>query len=351
MTPRISIVMATFNGAAHVAEQIASLLAQTVAPAELVVSDDGSTDDTMAIAARALADAPFPVKLVVNAERKGYRRNFTEAAGLCTAPLIAFCDQDDVWRPDKLAAMGRAFDGPDVLLAYHNATITDAVGRVTGRLYPPGGRSRQSESTLTDPWSFSLGFTQVFRRDLLAFSQLHAMSRDFLFPDERLAHDQWFFFLASCFGRIGFVDEDLVAYRQHAANVFGASSRRLGRFEVLKATLDHSRRQLEARRGSLEARARILSTVAASASHAEARRARAAEVADHYADLARLCAARAAAYDLSVGAKAWAWSRLLAGRRARRAKGLLYLPRHAARDLTFGVILGGLAAAPGSPAR
>lgn len=347
MASETAIVLATYNGATFVGEQVASLLAQTTPPAELVVADDRSTDDTLRIIEDALVSVPFPVRLHRNQERKGYRRNFIEASSLCTAPLVAFCDQDDVWRPDKLARMQQAFADPAVLLAYHNAAIVDRHGGFAGRLYGPDGGRKRSDSSLADPWSFSLGFTQVFRRELTGFTPLQAASADFLFRGERLAHDQWFFFLASSFGQVAFVDEDLVAYRQHDANVFSAVDRgRARRLEILKATLDHSRGQIEDRRASLVAKARIFRAIQVDTAQPQDRRTKAAELAAHHEDMADLYAARIGSYDRPMAEKGWAWLRLMTARGRLRARGLAYPLRHAARDLAFGVLFGHLAAPP-----
>ncbi|MCJ2089605.1 glycosyltransferase [Methylobacterium sp. E-005] len=344
MMAQISVVMATYNGAAHVRQQALSLLAQAQLPAELVVADDGSTDATLDVLRDTLAGAPFPVHLHQNALNKGYRRNFIEAASLASAPLVAFCDQDDVWRPDKLARMTRAFDDPAVKLAYHNAAVTDRESRATGRLYGSDGGRKVSESSLADPWSFSLGFTQVFRRELIAFTPLHALSCDFLFPQERLAHDQWFFFLASCFGRIAFIDEDLVAYRQHEANVFGAIDRgRARRLAVFKATLDHSRGQVAARGASLSAKEAILKAIAKDETQDGSCRATATALAGHYEEFAALYADRVGTYSHGIGSRTAFWLHLLASRRRLGTRGLAYPARHAVRDLVFGVLLASLA--------
>lgn len=345
MRANVSVVMATYNGGAFLREQLLSLRAQTQPPAELVVADDGSTDSTLEVIRDALAGAPFSVHLHRNGLNKGYRRNFIEAASLASAPLVAFCDQDDVWHPNKLARMSRAFDDPAVMLAYHNASIIDCQGRTNGQLYGPNGGRKRSESSLTDPWSFSLGFTQIFRRELCTFTPLQPFSRDFLFPRERLAHDQWFFFLASCLGRVAFVDEDLVAYRQHSDNVFGAIDRgRARRLGVLKATLDHSRGQVEARGASLSAKAAVLDSIAADQGQPSGYRATAAALTTHHKEFAALYAERMRTYTCGAGGRTASWLQLLASRRRLRSHGLAYPLRHAARDFLFGVLLGPLAA-------
>lgn len=343
----ISVVMATYNGARFVREQVSSLLEQTQLPAELVVADDGSTDGTLGIVRDALAGAPFPVRLYANPERKGFRRNFIEAASCATASLVAFCDQDDVWRPDKLARMAQMFDDPNVMLAYHNAVITDLEGRITGQLYAPDGGRKRSESSRVDPWSSSLGFTQVFRRDLISLTPLHMISRDFLFSHEILAHDQWFFFLATSFGRVAFLNENLVAYRQHESNVFGAVDRgRARRLGVIRATLDHSGIQVASRGSSLSSKVAIFNAIAADETQDGERRTAAVILARHHEELEALYATRVKTYNGSFPTKIATWLRLMAKRRYLADRGLSYPARHAARDLAFGVLFGHLAAAP-----
>ncbi len=129
----ISIAMATYNGAAYLEQQLESLAKQRLLPGELVVTDDGSTDGTIALIEDFARCAPFPVRIVKNEVRLGYRGNFIKNSTICGCDLIAFCDQDDVWHPEKLQEVSKAFDNPDVLLCYHNARLTDKAGAVTGR--------------------------------------------------------------------------------------------------------------------------------------------------------------------------------------------------------------------------
>jgi len=219
--PAISIALATFNGERHLEPQLRSLAAQSRLPAELVVVDDGSTDATKAMVGDFAKTAPFPVRLYENASRLGYRGNFMHAAGLCEGDLIAFCDQDDIWEPHKLAVMAPLFDDPAVLLAYHNATIVDEDLTPLGELYDAAAGRKSLPPLATHPWRLIKGFTQVFRRSLAQYSALQPSSVDPYWPDESLAHDQWFPFLASVLGSTIRLAEPLAQYRQHAANEHG----------------------------------------------------------------------------------------------------------------------------------
>ena len=83
--------MATYNGRQHIRRQLDSLAAQTLIPAELVITDDGSDDDTISVVEEFAKNAPFAVKVFRNEARLGYRKNFMRAASLCQSDLIAFC--------------------------------------------------------------------------------------------------------------------------------------------------------------------------------------------------------------------------------------------------------------------
>src|SRR5262249_24012969 len=212
-TTAVSIAIATCNGARHIDEQLRSLAMQQLLPDELVVTDDASTDHTVARIETFAANAPFPVRLYRNPERLGYRANFMQAAELCRAEIISFCDQDDVWEPHKLAACVQPFDNPATTLVYHDALTITADGHPIAVI----GQSPER------PMEYALGFTQLFRRELLEAGRLwdHSLDHKETRRREKMAHDQWFFFLAAVFGSIVRVDRSLVRYRQHDSNSYG----------------------------------------------------------------------------------------------------------------------------------
>lgn len=223
---RVSVAMTTFNGAAHLEAQLDSLAAQTLLPAELVVVDDASSDDTPAILARFAARAPFPVRIHRNAENIGWRENFFRALAETQGELIAFCDQDDVWLPDKLAACVAPFDDPEVLLTYHGAEVVDSAGRRIGNLSDYQSQAQPVAPPLSlGPWKNVLGLTMVFRSTLRRFSRYWPASLDRGALGVRDPHDQWIVFLASTLGKVAYIDRELVRYRQHGANAVGLSSR------------------------------------------------------------------------------------------------------------------------------
>lgn len=210
--PRISIAMATYNGAKYLPQQLDSLAAQTLCPFELVVTDDGSTDNSLEIVESFSERAPFPVHIRSNQRRLGYRDNFLSAAKLCNGDLIAFCDQDDVWNARKLEMVAREFVDLDVLLVIHDAQV------VTGELESTGCY-RAPDAHL--PFAVQYGNSMVFRADLPFAHDIKrpTSERD---PDgSLLAHDEWIPFLASCLGKCVNIHSPLIMYRQHGSNACG----------------------------------------------------------------------------------------------------------------------------------
>jgi glycosyltransferase involved in cell wall biosynthesis len=217
--PTISIALTTFNGQKFLAEQLESLAAQLVPVLELVVCDDGSSDNTLSILSNFASQAPFPVHVLQNSERVGYRINFMKAANNCRGDLIAFCDQDDVWHPQKLEILSRRFLDPSVQLVYHNAVLTDEVGTPTSNLF--SDRESIFEPLTMRPWLIVPGLVQIFRRDLLRFAPLHDVSVDPYSDNQKMPHDLWSLLWASVLGKIVYVPKKLVEYRQHDANTSG----------------------------------------------------------------------------------------------------------------------------------
>ena len=248
--------MATFNGAAHLSEQLESLATQTLLPCELVITDDGSTDDTKYIVTAFISRAPFPVRWHDNDARLGDRANFMRAASLCTGELIAFCDQDDVWYPEKLETAGAALSNPDVMLFHHEArAVRDGVV-LSDRVREVSSTEPLIPALRAAPWQFPFGYTEVFRTTLRDYDSLWCRSIDFKGLGEQAAHDQWYYFLATVLGTIAFHPLPLADYRQHDGNTFGIGTTTHGRLDKLRFLLEN--RAPIYRRLAVAARSRAL---------------------------------------------------------------------------------------------
>jgi len=217
-----SIAMATFNGGRHIRAQLDSLARQTTLPLELVVTDDGSSDETLAILEDFAKTAPFEVLIHRNDRKLGYKANFLKCANLCRGDLIAFCDQDDVWDSDKVSLTTDRMAQSGSLLLYHTFRTFERDDAVLD------GPVMDQTPELGSPWAKVYGITEVFRRSLLSFSDLWSDSIDHFSPSQPMAHDQWIYFLAHAFGAAEYFPAPLVSYRQHDENLCGAQTIKTG---------------------------------------------------------------------------------------------------------------------------
>jgi len=282
--------------------------------------------------------APIPVRFERNPSRLNFRANFVKAAAACSGDVIAFCDQDDIWRRDKLASVAAEFADEDILLVCHNARIYSAEDGVTGSLYDKALPSRVYPPLSRTLFNMPPGFTQTFRRALLPLLHLREATFDMWSPSNALAHDQWVHTLASALGKVSYLNEDLVDYRQHSNNLFGMKIRTPSRLEKIVDRLtwfsDYGRIALACER--------IAEAFEAAQNYPlEARLAEGCvPAAELYRDLA-------AAYDLRTHAHAaaslrarWqAWRRLARDGRYREGRSFHFAHRSFVRDLVHGVCL------------
>lgn len=208
---RMSVVMATFNGADHLRRQLASLEAQTRPPDEVIVVDDASDDGTWDLLVEFGATSRLGVRVHRQPHRVGYVGNFAEALGHATGDLLLFCDQDDVWHPDKIAVMEAAFADADVDVLTHDIRIVDDGGGEEQTRYPSFfGYLRESGLPM----------------DLCVKGHAQGIRASFLRtwgwpPPEGFSHDVWPTLVATLLGTRGYLDRVLVDHRLHGGNASG----------------------------------------------------------------------------------------------------------------------------------
>ena len=209
----ISIALCTYNGARFLREQLASIAAQSRLPDELVVCDDGSTDETLSLVERISRQSSFPVRVVRNPANLGVAANFQQAIGLCQSELTALADQDDVWLPDKLARAEQA-----LLASKHPAQslYCSRLQYVDANLAPVGYSSLPAHIDFSNALveNSATGCSIVFGSDI---------KRRFLEADasRMLMHDWWLYLVATAFGEVVYDPVASILYRQHSHNVAG----------------------------------------------------------------------------------------------------------------------------------
>lgn len=205
--PTVSIALCTYNGEAFLPAQLDSLLAQDGVELEVVAVDDCSTDGSWSVLQDYARREPR-LRVFRNDVNLGFVANFERALGLCRGQYVAPSDQDDVWRPEKLATLIAAIGSRSA--AYCNAALVDAQGRPLGR----NTADTRNMYSGNDPAVFVFrncvsGHGMLFRRELLEAA--------LPFPPVRF-HDWWLAFVAASRDGIVYVDQPLVQFRQHAGS-------------------------------------------------------------------------------------------------------------------------------------
>lgn len=219
---RVIVLLATWNGAANLRAQLYSYRSQTLLPVRLIVSDDGSTDDTRTILhAFAASDPGFAVDLLEGPQRGG-AQNFLHLLKAVPegADWVALSDQDDVWLPDKIArgvkCLSQVPEGQAGLLGGRSYVCNAELGQ--RHLSPLPRRAPSFRHALVQ--NFAGGNTMMLNRagiDLVRAAAAEA--------GRIVVHDWWLYQLVSgAAGVVLFEPEALLLYRQHTANQIGANS-------------------------------------------------------------------------------------------------------------------------------
>lgn len=221
--------MGTCNGQAYLREQLESILAQTVQPSELIVSDDASSDGTLEIVNSFSQRSPFPVAVHVNKTRLGVCRNYENAITHCSGDIIFFADQDDVWMPLKIATMLSVFErNPQCGYVFCNADLIDGHGKDIGRDLWSSiafGRRQQIQyggdkqlNVMLRRFTLAYGMTMAFRSAFRA--QITPFECRFF---RAIVHDGWVSLFLTSIGAYGIaIPDPLVKYRQHGNQLASA---------------------------------------------------------------------------------------------------------------------------------
>lgn len=217
----ITIVMCTYNGKRFLQEQLDSIAQQTFQNWKLLVSDDGSSDQTLELIQQFSDRYPAGKVLVFQGPKSGFAKNFLSALSRpqLDTPYIAFADQDDVWLSDKLE---RAFNTLESLdqqepLLYASRTCfvdehNDVLGKSTLFSKAPSFYNALVQSI---GGGNTMLFNQAALRLVLRYTNGAAI----------ISHDWWLYILVSAFSGVTVYDpRPTVLYRQHGNNLMGMNT-------------------------------------------------------------------------------------------------------------------------------
>ncbi|MEY8354037.1 glycosyltransferase family 2 protein [Lachnospiraceae bacterium 54-53] len=222
----VSVLLASFNGEKFIRDQLDSVLSQTFEDLTVVISDDLSTDGTPAVIREYEERYPGRIRSLVNEERSGSaQNNFFRLLSAVSDEYVMLCDQDDVWLPDKaevtlreMRSLEREWGKDMPLLVHSDLSVTDRDGRIIHKSMA----EYQKIAVHDNRFSHYLVENNITGNTVMinkAFCRYLTHT-----PRECVMHDWWLGLLASCFGKISYIDRPLLLYRQHGGNQMGSES-------------------------------------------------------------------------------------------------------------------------------
>lgn len=239
--PLVSIVLATYNGERFLQEQLNSLFQQTYQPLEIIAVDDCSIDNTLSLLNENAAKYNH-LFVVQNSENRGHVKTFEKGFALANGDFIAICDQDDIWLPNKIEVLLNHIG--HYAIAYCDSEFIDASGQSLGK--------KMSDTKNMADFNSPLMYIEVgisaLGHAMLITKQLATAAMPF---PKIFSHDNWLGFVASFNGSVKFVDQVLVQYRRHEANLTNALHKKdrkriLGKKPPRQQRIENAQQRLQA---------------------------------------------------------------------------------------------------------
>ena len=218
---KTSVVISTYNGEKYIIEQLDSLRKQSRPADEVIIADDCSSDHTVDIVKQYINQNKLNSwQVIVNDHNKGWRRNFMETMWNATGDLIFPCDQDDIWRTDKIEIMVRLMTAnPQIMLLTSNYCEFFENGKQ--RIDPWKNDNKLKQVPLKDNYLLvnSPGCTYCIRKELLT------LSKKYWQPD--YPHDALLWRMGLMSNGVYTYTDDLIRWRNHKKSAFAKESKKL----------------------------------------------------------------------------------------------------------------------------
>lgn len=222
---KIGVVLATYNGEKYIEEQLNSIIHQSFKPDIIIVSDGGSTDNTVSMCDKVLKCSGVSYVILESKERLQVTENFQRGLENCIADYIFFSDQDDIWLTDKIEQTMRGFIDDTVMMVFTDAMVVEdkSMFKNGNSLWSTIGFHPNAISELFE--QYNKAFLETLLKHNVVTGMCLAISsrlKPFLFPFPKCAlHDAWIALSAIHHGSVVAVNKQCVLYRQHQNNVVG----------------------------------------------------------------------------------------------------------------------------------
>ncbi len=221
---RLAVLLAAYNGASYIAQQLDSLFLQTCQDFTVYIHDDGSEDNTVEIIEDYIKRYPGRICLLQYAPAGGAKENFFSLLQRAEAEYYMFCDEDDYWLPEKIKISMEEMERMErqnreiPCLVFSDMAVTDADLQITHPSYLQYCRKNSEDLSLKALLreNVAAGCTILCNRPL-AEAAMEYQDSSHIFM-----HDWWLMVTAAALGRISQIKQPLVLYRQHGNNTVGA---------------------------------------------------------------------------------------------------------------------------------
>ena len=221
----IHILLSTFNGEKFLAELLESLKMQTFQDFMIIVRDDGSSDGTLAILETFEKEKAVNMKIIAGKQNIGTVASYNILLKESTADYVMFCDQDDVWMPQKIEQTLSAMQNAEVtskadepIMVFSDLKVVDKNLKLLSESFFKYMQLNPERLALPQllVQNIPCACTMLLNRSLLNLVKK--------IPEEAVMHDHWFSLVTAAFGKFVFLDNAAILYRQHDNNIFGAAS-------------------------------------------------------------------------------------------------------------------------------
>ena len=219
---KISVVIAAYHGEKYIGEQLKSLFSQTRLPDEILIGDDSEDDATFQAVEAVKNQYTGKLRYIRNPERLGFKLNFVNLAREAKGDFIFFCDQDDVWLPEKIETLAGILENdPGCQIAVCNSEMVDSELHSLHETMLSGIPDFQRKM---DSINAGRGVEPLLKQTIGFAGHNLAIKRSFLpiflqIPGCYRYHDLWLLQCAVLFGVLRYVDKILTLYRLHGNNV------------------------------------------------------------------------------------------------------------------------------------